>query len=203
MKKKLAIIGTQGLPSKYGGFETLADQLSRYLIYNFEIIVFCSSKVYDKKITNLNGVKLRYVPLSANGFSSILYDSISLLSSLKYDKILILGASSGYLLPFLFLWKNKFVLNCGGVDWRRSKWSLLTKIVIKSLEKLAVRNVGVVVSDNQGMREYFYREYAIDSILIEYGGDQVENIEATKDDCSKYPFLDDKYAFSVARICDF
>lgn len=200
MKKKLAIIGTQGLPNKYGGFETLADHLSRYLIHDFEVIVFCSSVVYDKKITNFNGVKLRYLPLSANGFSSILYDSISLLLSLKYDKILILGASSGYLLPLLFPWKNKLVLNCGGVDWRRSKWSSLTKIIIKSLERLSVRNVGVVVADNQGMREYFCREYAIDSILIEYGGDQVEYIDATKDDFGKYPFLKGKYAFSVARI---
>ena len=42
MKKKIAIIGTQGVPSKYGGFETLVEYLLTYLSKDFDITVFCS-----------------------------------------------------------------------------------------------------------------------------------------------------------------
>ena len=29
---KIAILGTRGIPARYGGFETLADQLSKRLV---------------------------------------------------------------------------------------------------------------------------------------------------------------------------
>lgn len=200
MKKRIAIIGTQGLPNKYGGFETLTEYLTQYLSEDFEITVFCSSKVYKNQIKRYNNTNLKYIPFSANGGYSILYDSISLLLSLNYDKILILGASSGLLLSFLWPWKNKFILNCGGIDWKRSKWSRFASKVIKTLEKTAIKNVGLIISDNQGMHDYFKKEYGKESALIEYGGDQVEHIAAELKDYEKYPFLKNKYAFSVARI---
>ena len=41
-KKKIAIIGTNGLPSNYGGFETLVDQLAQRINFDFEITIYCS-----------------------------------------------------------------------------------------------------------------------------------------------------------------
>ncbi len=101
MKKSLAIIGTQGLPNKYGGFETLAEYLTKYLCNEFEITVYCSSKAYKNRRKRYNGSNLKYIPFNANGSSSILYDTISIIYSVnKYDKILILGCSGGGLCPF-------------------------------------------------------------------------------------------------------
>lgn len=200
MKKRIAIIGTQGLPNNYGGFETLTEYLTQYLSEYFEITVFCSSKVYKNQVKRYNNSNLKYIPFSANGGSSIIYDSISLVLSLNFDKILILGASSGLLLPFLRPWKNKFILNCGGIDWKRSKWSQFASKVIKLLEKTAINNVDLIISDNQGMYDYFKQEYGKESVIIEYGGDQVNHIVAELKDYQKYPFLKNKYAFSVARI---
>lgn len=199
-KTKIAIIGTQGLPNKYGGFETLAEYLTKYLAKEFEITVFCSLKIYPKKITYYNNAKLRYLPFHANGFQSIIYDSLALILSLRYDKIIILGASSGLLFPLLWPWKNKFILNCGGIDWKRSKWTPIASKVIRLLERTAINNAGLIISDNQGMYEYFSQEYGKESVLIEYGGDQIEHIKMTIYDNAKYPFLKNKYAFSVARI---
>ena len=42
--QKLAIIGTVGLPAKYGGFETLAQQLVLQLNKQFDMTVYCSGK---------------------------------------------------------------------------------------------------------------------------------------------------------------
>lgn len=201
MKKSLAIIGTQGLPNKYGGFETLAEYLTQYLCNEFEITVYCSSKAYKNRIKRYNSSNLKYIPFNANGSSSILYDSISLIYSVnKYDKILILGCSGGGLMPFLWPWKSKFVFNAGGIEWSRSKWSPFAKRVIKFLERLSVKNAGLIISDNLGMCNYLKQEYSEESVLIEYGGDQVEHIDPSSKDCEKYPFLKGRYACSVARI---
>src|SRR5581483_11791630 len=39
---KIAILGTRGIPARYGGFETLADELSRRLVdRGHEVTVYC------------------------------------------------------------------------------------------------------------------------------------------------------------------
>jgi glycosyltransferase involved in cell wall biosynthesis len=200
MKKRISIIGIQGLPNNYGGFETLADYLTKYLNEEYEFTIFCSSVNYNVKLNKYNNANLYYLPFSANGFSSIVYDSISLLFSLRHDKILILGASSGIFMAFLRPWKDKFILNIGGIDWKRSKWSYVAQKAIKVLEFLAVKNTGILVSDNQAMSEYFLNFYSKNSVLIEYGGDQAKFVQCFNEDFVKYPFLNVKYFFSVARI---
>ena len=200
-KVKLAIVGTQGLPNQYGGFETLVEYLAKHLSKRFKITVFCSSSVYENKLSELHGCKLIYLPLRANGIQSIVYDIISILKSVKkYDKILILGASGGIILPFLRKYKTKFILNFGGLDWQRSKWGRCTKKFLKLSEKLAVRNSGTLIADNVGIQKYIRHEYKRESLLIEYGGDQVTQEVVDSNDIKKHPFLKQKYALSVARI---
>lgn len=40
MKKKLAIVGTVGIPAKYGGFETLTEYITKDLSEEYDITVF-------------------------------------------------------------------------------------------------------------------------------------------------------------------
>ena len=47
-KKRVAIIGTTGLPAKYGGFETLAHHLVDRLNQRFDLTVFCAGFILDK-----------------------------------------------------------------------------------------------------------------------------------------------------------
>ena len=98
--KKVAIIGTVGIPAGYGGFETLAENLVRTLSSEFEFTVYCSSKAYSRKLPEIYGAKLKYIPLRANGIQSIPYDIWSILSALKSaDVLLILGVGGCIVLP--------------------------------------------------------------------------------------------------------
>ena len=68
--KKVAIIGTVGVPANYGGFETLAENLVKYHYTSSlsdPITVYCSSKSYPSKTPAYLSAQLRYVPLNANG----------------------------------------------------------------------------------------------------------------------------------------
>lgn len=200
-KLKLAIIGTNGIPANYGGFETLVEYLAEYLAVEFDITVFCSAKHCKEKLSTYKGVSLKYINLNANGWQSIFFDFLSLLKSYKsFDKILILGCSGSVFQPIFFLYKNKFIMNLGGLDWQRSKWNFFTRKYLKFSEKLAVKYSGHLVSDNLGIREYLLNQYGIDSIVIPYGGDHVRKYTADQENILKYPFLIDKYALAVARI---
>ena len=58
---KIAIIGTNGVPSNYGGFETLVEQLVINLSPYLDITVFCSSKYCDVKLSEY--VAVFFAPL--------------------------------------------------------------------------------------------------------------------------------------------
>lgn len=201
MKIKLAIIGTNGIPSKYGGFETLVEFLVLNLAVQYDITVFCSTKLNKERLPTYNGVKLEYIKLNANGWQSIFYDMVSIFRSYKkYDKILVLGCSGSLIMPLFKKYIPKFIMNLGGLDWQRSKWNWFTRKYLKWSEEVGVKYAGQIISDNMGIREYLLQEYGLDSRIVTYGGDQAKKIVPEEIDLVKYPFLRSAYAFTVARI---
>ena len=62
---RVAIIGSSGLPAQYGGFETLASNL--VMVKGQKYSVYCSSSLFSRNQKYLNGTRLHYVPLPANG----------------------------------------------------------------------------------------------------------------------------------------
>lgn len=199
--KKLAIIGSVGLPANYGGFETLVEYLVEPLQNQFDITVYCSAKRYKTQLTEYKGVKLHYINFDANGKESLLYDMKSLKHAKGYaDIILLLGVSGAFYLPFINRKKIKVITNIDGLEWRRNKWSGFQKQLLKKLEAFAVRYSSKVVCDNQAIVDYVKEEYQKESFLIEYGGDQAIPQKFTQNDSKKYPFLRNSYYFMVARI---
>lgn len=199
-KTRLAIIGTNGVPNQYGGFETLVEFLAQYLSDRFDITIYCS-KTQKTRVKHYKGCFLKYLPLNANGWQGILYDALSVaLTAPKYDEVLILGCSSIITIRLFSGYKKKFILNIGGIDWRRSKWGKVASWFIHESEKACVPICPRIISDNEGIREYIKETYNKDSYLIEYGGDQVTKQPITPKAKEKYSFLNSDYALVVARI---
>ncbi|WP_230432957.1 DUF1972 domain-containing protein [Plesiomonas shigelloides] len=174
--KKVAVVGTVGLPACYGGFETLVENLTDNVSSDISYSVFCSSKYYDVRKTEYNGAKLEYLPLSANGIQSIFYDILSLIKCwvIKPDITLILGVSGCIFLPFFKQFsKSKIITNIDGLEWKREKWHPLAKKFLKLSEKIAVKYSDVVICDNQAIGDYVTSEYRANNTVIAYGGDHV------------------------------
>ena len=202
MKKRISIIGTVGIPAKYGGFETLTEYLTLNLGCNYDMTVFCSSKNYKVKPVMHNNARLKYINLKANGIQSIPYDIISIFQSLKNsDTLLILGVSGCLAVPIVKLFSDKKILvNIDGLEWKRDKWRWFTKWFLKFFEKIAVRFADEVITDNKVIKEYVKKEYNVESNLIAYGADHVSYEGLDEDILKKYAFLNDKYSFKVCRI---
>ncbi|GAA4826815.1 DUF1972 domain-containing protein [Algivirga pacifica] len=202
MRKKVSIIGSVGIPAKYGGFETLVEYLTKDKINSdIEYHVFCSSKAYSEKLPVHNNAKLHYVNFEANGVSSIIYDIISIIkASFFSDTMLILGVSGALILPILRLfYRGKIVCNIDGLEHRRDKWSPFARKMLKFFEGIAVRNSDVVVADNKGIYDYVKETYARESSVIAYGADHTSYVELQEATKTKYK-IPEKYYFSVCRI---
>lgn len=203
-KKKIAIIGTGGVPARYGGFETLVEHLVVNLNQEFDLFVYASTKLYSKneRVKKWNNANMYYLPLSANGISSILYDLISMIHAIFYaDQILLLGVSAGIFTPIVKIFsKTKLIVNIDGLEWRREKWNKWIQRFLHFSEKTAVRFSDADITDNEAIKRYTAIYYKTASHLIAYGADHVTKEKLTTRDFKKYSFLSNPYAFKVARI---
>ena len=175
--KKVAIIGSVGIPASYGGFETLTEQLAVRLQDKFDLTVYCSKRAFSQRPARIGKVALRYLPLNANGVQSIPYDMWSILSAVRYaDTLLILGVGGCTLLPLLrwFGCRKRIVVNIDGIEWRRAKWSALARKYLRFAEKCAVKYADAVIGDNQVIVDYVQNTYHRPCELIEYGADTVK-----------------------------
>ena len=202
--KRIAIIGTAGVPCRYGGFETLAHQLVSNLQDQFAFTVYCSGKLYkkDERPATWKGARLHYLPMSANGISSVVYDILSLFHALFVaDVVLMLGVSGGLAVPFVRLFtRKKIIVHIDGQEWRRAKWGGAARWFLKLSERVAVRFAHADIADNAVIKDYTARHYKTLSMLMAYGGDHASKQPLSKQTLKRFPFLGSPYAFKVARI---
>lgn len=203
---KVAIIGTQGVPAKYGGFESLVENLlGENCPADVEYTVFCSSKDMPERREYYKGAKLQYVQLKANGIQSVPYDIISMCKVLRgYDVILVLGVSGCLFLPiFHKLNSKRLIINIDGMEYKRNKWNKFVKKILKMSEAMAVKYADVIITDNKAIRDYVAMEYGKESKLIAYGGDHVvRSIPEgfAEETLRKYNLKKNDYAIAVCRI---
>ena len=202
-RDKIAIIGTVGVPSQYGGFETLADNLVRYHFDNNRselITVYCSTSAFKTHPKHYHTARLRYLNLKANGFQSPLYDIISIIHAVcqGHNQILLLGVSGALALPFLkILWWVNVVTNIDGIEWKRGKWNGFAKLFLRLSELLAVHFSNDIIADNQAIADYVASKYAKPCNVISYGGDHATKPIASITVANNLP---KKFALALCRI---
>ena len=200
-KKSIAIIGTNGLPARYGGWDHLLMHLTEDLRDQFNFTVYTSSHNAVKGLDEFNGAKIKIINLKANGVQSIPYDIISMIHAVfRYDVLLILGTSGCIFLPIIRMFGKKIVLNPDGAEWKRGKWGTFAKWFLKLSERFGVKNSDIVIADNKKIYEYIREEYGFESELIEYGGDNARYVELKKQTADAYGVEKGRYAFKVCRI---
>lgn len=204
--KQVAIVGCQGIPAKYGGFESLVENIvGENASANIHYTVFCSGVDMPGKIHEYKGCTLKYVDMKANGIQSIMYDILCMMRTFRgYDTVLVLGVSGCMFLPFLkWFSKNRLVVNIDGLEHRRAKWGKVARWILRTSEKMAVKFADVVIADNKGIQDYVTETYQKPSELIAYGGDHViRQIEEEKVQqvLADYGLKKDNYAVCVCRI---
>lgn len=199
-KIRVAVVGTNGIPARYGGYETLVEYLTKYLSSEFSFTVYCSKK-QSKTFSEYNNSKLIYVPLNANGWQSIVYDTYTLfVACFHSDVILYLGPGAGFVIPFLKVFRRKIIVNHGGLnEWQREKYSKFQKLIAKWGHKYSSKFASFNIADNILLKESINHTFDVDSIVIRYGGDHAIKEEIDQELINKYPFLSHEYYVNVSR----
>ena len=200
---KIALLGTVGVPGRYGGFETLAENIVHHHARTGSasvLTVWCSSKDNTTRPTRFQSADLRYVGLKANGVQSIPYDFLGLLDAIRtgHNRILLLGVSGAMALPLIRIFSRaRIVTNIDGIEWKREKWNGLARAFLRASEWAAVRFSHEVIADNQAIAEHVRDTYGADCHVIAYGGDHAL-AHASEEKAPEG--LPEAYALALCRI---
>lgn len=124
--KRLAILGTRGVPGAHGGFETFAEQLSLFLVARgWEVSVYCQVEGGGPvETSDWRGVRRIVIPAKGRGAAStVLFDWRATLHAAREDSTkLVLGYNTALFNALLRIRGRPTVTNMDGIEWKRDKW---------------------------------------------------------------------------------
>lgn|GEM_PF-67488 len=182
VKSRIALLGSRGIPAKYGGFETFAERVAPALAAEGrEVWVSCEGAAPPRP-SEYKGVKLFYFPfkpfrLLRRAFYETVYDVYSLVrASLTCDCMIMLGYGAGlfFFIPKLF--RKKIAVNVDGREWTREKYNSLVKTALRVNELLALRYADVVIADSRVIQAYLKASQGRESTFISYGADEPASV---------------------------
>lgn len=198
MSRAVAIIGTRGYPSYYGGFETAVRKLAPYLAdHDWDVSVYgrSSEALADPtrdlrvRIITTPGVENKSLSTLSYGLTACLHAAWK-----KPDVALVMNVANGFWLPLLRLRRIPTVVNVDGIEWERAKWGRLAKFVFKFGARMTARFGTVLVADSKEIARRWQAEFNRSCVFIPYGGDAGGFGDSTDDLPSR------RYVLAVARF---
>lgn len=200
---KIGILGTRGIPARYGGFETLAEELSaRLAARGHDVTVYTRTRYAEAGVREWRGAKVRVLPtIPTKYLDTVTHGLMSGIDAAfaRFDAALVCNAinAAASFLPRLS-GATRVVLNVDGLERRRRKWNALGRLAYAISERLSTIVPDAVVSDAIVIRDYYRDRYGFESHFIPYGGDLPQpSGRATLDRLGLEP---ERYVLYVSRL---
>jgi glycosyltransferase involved in cell wall biosynthesis len=171
--RRIAILGTRGIPASYSGFETSVEETAaRFAARGHDTTVYCRRHHYTERPTRHRGSRLVFLPsLRSKHLDTISHTLLSVLHLLtrRADVAILYGVGNSPFIPLLEAFGIRVISVLDGADWRRDKWSAPARAYLKAVRRLAVRASSHYVVDNLGLAEDYRREFGREATYIPYG----------------------------------
>lgn len=179
--KSVAIIGTRGYPSYYGGFETAVRKLAPYMaetgwtttVYGRPGSTLPGDPIRDERVLTVEtrGLETKSLSTITYGFTAVLHACLR-----KPDVAIVMNVANGFWLPLLRLRGIPTVVNVDGIEWERAKWGRFAKTVFKLGAKFTALFGDTLVADSREISRRWKSDFNRDSVFIPYGGDVPEEL---------------------------
>lgn len=171
----VAMIGTRGVPARYGGFETCVEEVgTRLAARGVDVVVYCrpAPGARATEPATHRGMRLVHLPaLRTRALETLSHTALSVAHQVIHtaDVALVFNAANAPLLPVLRARGIPVVTHVDGLEWRRAKWGPAGRRYYRAAEALAVRWSDALIADAVGIQDYYAQEFGAQSELISYG----------------------------------
>lgn len=172
---KIAMIGQKGIPARFGGVETNAEELAVTLAaHGHTVFAFCRSWYTPKEMKEYKGVHLVHAPtLRTKHLDAILHTFTSIIkaSRMQVDVIHIHGVGPALLawLPRIIAPKTKVVVTFHCLDRNHAKWNRMAKLMLWLGEWMACKVAHATITSSRPLQEYCRVAYKTETACIPYG----------------------------------
>lgn len=178
---RLAILGTRGIPARYGGFETFAEELGTRLASRGHQVTVYTRQRHPQP--SYRGVALRYLPtIRHKYFETVVHTCVSTLHLMgrRQDAVLYCNAANALFTFLPRLCGMPVALNVDGLERNRKKWNRLGRAWYLISEQLSTWFPTAVVSDARKIADYYRDRYGKATHFIPYGAElgKVDSTEA-------------------------
>lgn len=172
----VAVIGTRGYPSYYGGFETAIRKLVPHLAdMGWDVTVYCRRGATRPNDRDMDVRVVTHVTrgLETKSLSTLSYGFTSALDAAgrRPDVALVMNVANGYFLPLLRARAIPTLVNVDGIEWERAKWSPLAKRVFRTGAVCTARWGSGLVFDARAIESYWQKTFGARGTFIPYGGE--------------------------------
>lgn len=166
----IAMIGTRGVPARYGGFETAVEEIGERLVQRgHQVRVYCRNP--GQSIEWHRGMRLVNLPtLRSKVTDTLAHTALSLLHCRRHpvDAAIVFNAANAPLLPLLG-GGTPVAVHVDGLESRRSKWGRIGRAYYMWAEGAAVRRATVLIADAVGISSYYQQVHGARTTLLRYG----------------------------------
>ncbi len=170
---RFALIGTRGVPARYGGFETAVEEVGRRLVARgHEVIVFCRSTPGVAHESEYLGMRLVVLPaLPVRSLETLSHTALSVFHQClaEVDSAVVFNAANVPFVPVLRARGIPVATHVDGLEWKRAKWGPIGQRYYRLAEFLAVRWSDALIADSAGIADYFLAKFGAPTRLISYG----------------------------------
>jgi glycosyltransferase involved in cell wall biosynthesis len=171
----IAILGTRGVPARYGGFETFAAELGKRLVARgHTVTVYSRGGRYHHPSSEWEGIRRVELPaIPSKYLETVSHAFLSAIHSLaaRPDVVLLCNAANAFVLPLLKAARIPTVINVDGIERQRKKWNWMGRAVYQAGESFSARFSDALIADAEVIAEYYRRNYVATPEVIAYGSD--------------------------------
>ena len=200
---KIAVLGSRGIPNRYGGFEEMAAQVAPLWVKaGHEVLVYTTSDHPDK-VEEVEGVRIKHIfnPERTVGLAGqFIYDLLCILDARRegFDIYLQLGYTTSGI--WSFLWpKKKTITNMDGMEHQRTKYKGLLSVFLRWSERRAAKRSQLLVADNPEIARYLAK-YHTSTHTIPYGSHVVDKHENTVQILEQAGLPTDNFHIHIGRV---
>ncbi len=179
VRLKIGILGTRGIPNRYGGFEQCAEYLAQGLVEKGHEVWVYNAHNHEYSESEWRGVHIAHCfdpEFKIGTAGQFIYDLNCILDARKrkFDIVLQLGYTSSSIWHWFWPRSCKNIVNMDGLEWKRSKYRPSVRSFLKSAERWAAKKGDLLIADSRGIQQHLHATYNKSSVFIPYGADIFE-----------------------------
>ena len=181
----IALVGTRGVPARYGGFETCVEEVGyRLADKGHRVVVYCRTapetpgQPAAPAPASYRGMELVYKPaMRKRSLETLSHTALSAghLFRHRTDAAIVFNSANAPFLPILRAARVPFATHVDGLEWQRGKWGTVGRRYYQVAERLSVWWSGALIADAQGIADYYRSKFDADTELIAYGAPVVSD----------------------------